>query len=62
MEALRDAGALDDAKEIRKLERVMRSTLWTLRCVFKNNDLAETNVLEIKRMVPTLAPEGVVST
>ena len=35
---------------------------WTIRCVFKANDLAQTNTLEIKRMAPTLTQDGVVDT
>ena len=38
----------------------LRAVPWTLRCVFRPNELTQTNVLEVKRMLPTLAPEGVV--
>ena len=62
IDAFATADGLADARAQRKAARALRSVPWTIRCVFKVNDLAQTNTLEIKRMVPTLTREGVVDT
>jgi len=47
-----------DAKARQKVYRAFRSTPWSARCVFKTNDVKQTNYLEIKKMTPTLTEEG----
>ena len=46
----------------RKHAAALRARTWTLRCVFKANDVTELNYIEVKRMVPTLTAGGVVPT
>lgn len=51
-----------DAKGAQKLHRQFRAQPWSFRIVFKQNTYKNENSLEIKRMSPTFAPEGVIST
>ena len=62
LDALSSSGAALDAQARRVRAAALRATPWTLRCVFKTNDVTGHNYLEVKRMVPTLTNEGVVST
>ena len=54
------SGGPPDLEKQRKMGLAIRAVPWTLRLVFRPNELTQTNVLEVKRMLPTLAPEGVV--
>ena len=40
----------------------LRSVPWTVRCAFRQNEVTMTSHVEIKRMIPTVAPGGVVAT
>ena len=52
----------DDYAVQRTLAKCLRSVPWTLRCTFRQNEVAMTNTVEIRRMTPTVAPDGVVGT
>jgi hypothetical protein len=60
MEIFQQAKNLEDAEEEKKVLEYLKSTPWTIRCVFRTNELTQTNFVEIKRMVPTLNDEGLV--
>ena len=63
-EALQDSTVLP--KEIKTLtsaqfvsaSRMARSYPWSLRIIFKRNELKDENILEIKKMTPTLSAGG----
>lgn len=62
LDMLGGSDAIWGAQERHVCVGALRATLWTMRCVFKSNDVTQVNYLEIKRMVPTLTDAGVVST
>ena len=51
-----------DPKQKRKMVRRLRSVPWTLRCVFKENVVRESNYIEVKYMTPSVSEEGIVET
>ena len=54
----RPAGHPLDSKEIQRMLREFRAPLWSLRCVLRAGAMRDMNTLEIKRMEPTISPEG----
>ena len=54
-------GSGDDDNDRLKISKSFRSKLWSVRIVYKRNDLKATNYLEIKKIEPTLTAEGVVA-
>ena len=51
-----------DTKAAQKMQRQFRSQPWSVRIVFKQNTYKNENSLEIKRMAPTFAPDGIIYT
>ncbi len=62
VDALGSSDVALDAQACRARAAALRATPWTLRCVFKTNEVTGHSYPEVKRMVPTLTTEGVVST
>ena len=50
---------IDDNRKL-KIIRSFRSKPWSVRVVFRKNEMKQTNYLEIKKMEPTLTTEGAV--
>ena len=44
-----------------KITRAFQARPWSARLVYKQNELKQTNYLEVKKLEPTLTPEGVVA-
>ena len=44
-----------------KITRAFQARPWSVRLVYKQNEMKQTNYLEIKKLEPTLTPEGVVA-
>ncbi len=55
-----DGDGADDANKL-KINSAFRAKPWSIRVVYKKNEMKRTNYLEIKRMEPTLTTEGVVA-
>ena len=55
-----DGDGADDANKS-KINSAFRAKPWSIRVVYKKNEMKGTNYLEIKRIEPTLTTEGVVA-
>ena len=55
-----DGDGADEANKL-KITSAFRAKPWSIRVVYKKNEMKRTNYLEIKRIEPTLTTEGVVA-
>ena len=55
-----DGDGADEASRL-KITSAFRAKPWSIRVVYKKNEMKRTNYLEIKRIEPTLTTEGVVA-
>ena len=55
-----DGDGADEASRL-KITSAFRAKSWSIRVVYKKNEMKRTNYLEIKRMEPTITIEGVVA-
>ena len=55
-----DGDGADEASRL-KITSAFRAKPWSIRVVYKKNEMKGTSYLEIKRIEPTLTTEGVVA-